>query len=140
MSGDLLTMLRVHDLPPTWDGLAVLWSGWEYASPGLFICPPPLREVCEGCGLPTTERGFPAWSTNRGLVAVSAVLTHDDLRYEEENRARLGALAHRRKPRALFRLHAFRCHSCSLDDIWDTDTDEWWTLDHTDYGDDGSTG
>ena len=30
---DLLTMLREHDLPPRWDGLAVVWEGWQYAPP-----------------------------------------------------------------------------------------------------------
>lgn len=140
MSDDLLSLLRKHDLPPMWDGLAVLWNGWEYVPPStLTMFHSRGRDVCEGCGMPDTERGFPCWSANRGLVAVSAVLTHDDLRYEEENRARLGHLAHKRRPRALWRLHAFRCHHCKLDTVWDVDTDEMWTLDHTDYGDEGSS-
>lgn len=136
---DLLTLARENDLPPKWNGLAVLWRGWEYVPAGTFICPPPKIDVCEGCGMPTTERGFPAWSTNRGLVAVASFLTHDDLRYEEENRARLGRIVHKRKPRALYRLTVFRCHSCALDTVWDHDTDEMWNLDHTDYGNEGSS-
>lgn len=136
--GDLLVGLRQHDLPPKWDGLAVLWDGWEYAPSGVFMCPPPQREVCEGCGRPSMERGFPCYSRTKGLVAVSTVLTHDNLRYESENRERLGWARGKRAPRAFYRLFAFRCHHCQVDTVWDTDTDEWWTLDHTDYGDEGS--
>lgn len=136
---DLLTLLREHDLPPRWDGLAVLWRGWEYdRSHEVFICPPPPPRVCEGCGEPVLHRGFSAQSVNRGLVAVSTVLSHDDLRYEEQNRQRLGALAGKRKPRALWRLHVWRCQLCKLDTVWDTDADEWFTLDDSDYGPDGS--
>lgn len=135
---DILTLARENDLPPKWDGLVVLWDGWQYAPSGVFVCPPPKNDVCEGCKAPKLERGFPTWSTNKGLVAVSGVLTHADLRYEEENRKRLGRIAHKRKARALYRLTAFRCNVCSLDEVWDMDTDEWWVLDHTDYSDDGS--
>lgn len=130
---DLLTMTREHDLPPKWNGRAVLWEGWR-ATPGpVFICPPPKLRCCEGCG----SLAEPV--SNRGLVSVWSSFTHDDLRAEEENRARLGSLAHKRKPRALWRLRAYRCPDCKLDTVWDTDTDEWWTLDHTDYGHEGSS-
>lgn len=37
------------DLPPYWDDLAVTWGGWE-DTPQMFICPPPHRDVCPGCG------------------------------------------------------------------------------------------
>lgn len=131
---DLLTLAREHDLPPFWNGRAVLWRGWEDPEPGVtFICPPPKeRHVCEGCG--STQE----WVVNRGEVAVWPSLTHDDLRRENENRQRLGSLAHKRKPRSLWRLRAYRCPDCHLDTVWDMDTDEWWVLDHTDYGPEGS--
>ena len=138
MTGDLLTLLREHDLPPRWDGHAVWWEGWH---PGIgpvficpvFICPPPRRPLCcEGCG----SLAEPV--SNRGLVAVWASLTPEDIEREEENRRRLGSLAHKRKRRAYWRLRAYRCPDCKLDTVWDIDTDDWWTLDHTDYSDDGS--
>lgn len=131
---DLLTMLREHDLPPKWDGRVVLWEGWRDPDRGvLFICPPSRqRHVCEGCG--STQE----WVSNRGRVAVWASLTHDDLRADDENRRLLGGAAHKRKPRSLWRLYAYRCPDCRLDTVWDTDTDEWFTLDHTDYGAEGS--
>ena len=132
---DLLTLAREHDLPPKWEGLAVLWRGWEAGLRNhVIICPPPKTpECCAACG------SFEEPVTNRGLVAVALFLTHDQLRAEEENRKRLGSLAHKRKPRALYRLFAHRCPDCKHDVVWDTDTDDWWDLDHTDYGPDGST-
>jgi len=36
-------------------------------------------------------------------------------------------------------LYAFRCPSCGVDEVWDIRTDEWWTLDETDYGPGGSS-
>lgn len=36
-------------------------------------------------------------------------------------------------------LFAFRCQSCQLDTVWDKRTDEWWVLDDSDYGVEGST-
>ena len=143
MTGDLLTLLRAHDLPPRWDGHAVWWEGWhregwhrEGWHPGIgpvFICPPPRRPLCcEGCGSLAEPVSY------RGLVAVWASLTPEDIEREEENRRRLGSLAHKRKRRAYWRLRAYRCPDCKLDTVWDIDTDDWWTLDHTDYSDDGS--
>ena len=136
---DLLTELRDHDLPPKWDGRSVAWQGWEYATSGLFICPRPQREVCEGCGMPTEERGFPCWSTNGGLRADSTRLTLDDFRVEESARERLPVKVKGKLARHWWiELIAHRCHHCELDTVWDTSSDEWWTLDHTDYGHDGS--
>ena len=137
---DLLTELRQHDLPPKWDGRVVAWQGWEYAPSGVFICPPPKADVCEGCRKPTTEKGFPCWSTNRGFVADSFRLTLDDFAAENEKRDRLPFLAKGKLARHWWiELTAFRCHHCNLDSVWDWTTNEWWLLDHTDYGDDGSS-
>lgn len=133
---DLLRMLRAHDLPPRWDGLAVVWEGWEGWRPSIgpvYLCPPPRHPpCCEGCG----SLAEPV--SNRGLVAVWASLTREDIEREEQNLRRLGSLAHKRKRRAYWRLRAYRCPDCKLDTVWDTDTGHTWTLDHTDYGPDGS--
>ena len=137
---DLLTALHKHDLPPYWDGRAVVWEDWEYAPSGVFICPPPKDEVCDGCGEPTKERGFPCWSTANGLRADSPRLTHADYEVEEAARARLPFLLKGKFARHWWiELHVTRCHHCQLDQVWDTTTDEWFDLDHTDYGDDGSS-
>jgi hypothetical protein len=131
---DLLVLAREFDLPPKWDGLLVVkWTPWEAQTPA-FICPPPkTRPCCPGCGSPEPS------VVCRGMVALRPDLTREQWEYEEENRARLGKLAHKRKNVALWRLHAFRCQDCRLDSVCDTDTDEWWDLDHTDYGPEGST-
>lgn len=141
MADDLLTMLREHDLPPRWDGRAVAWDGWEYVPPSsMTMWHSRGRDVCEGCGMPDTERGLPCWSTNKGYRADSARLTHDDYAAEEAARARLPFTLGGKMPRHWWiELHAFRCHHCQLDTVWDTVTGEWWTLDHTDYGAEGSS-
>ncbi len=141
MTGDLLTLLREHDLPPKWDGRVVVWSGWEYVPPSsMTMWHSRGRDVCQGCGRPDTERGFPCWSTNQGLRASSQLLTVDDFHAEEARRAALPEPLRGRVTRHFWRdLTAFRCHHCSLDTVWDTATDEMWVLDHTDYGPEGST-
>lgn len=133
MAEDLLTMLREHDLPPFWDGLATVWDGWETQIEA-FICPPPKQSCCSECG----SLAKPV--TNRGRVARPAFITHGRIQEHDEKRARLGAgNAHLAgKPVALVRLFVWRCPDCKQDVVWDWGTDEWWTLDHTDYGPEGS--
>lgn len=133
---DLLTLLREHDLPPRWDGLAAVWDGWHMppADP-VFICPPRAvhASCCEGCGSTATQ------PMNRGRVARVPAVTHDRIREVDAARDRLPAGQRHRIPgKALHRLVAFRCPDCQLDVVWDMDTREWWTLDHTDYGSEGS--
>lgn len=138
---DLLTALREHDLPPRWNGHAVVWDAWEHGDAhAVFICPPPRPEVCVGCGAPTVVRGVACWSRTIGYRADSPALPHDDHHRENEARARLPFTVQAKLPRHWWiTLHVYRCHHCQLDTVWDTETDEWWTLDHTDYGDEGSS-
>lgn len=136
MARDLLVELREHDLPPRWDGLAVVWDGWRVDAGidgHVFICPPPKPQCCAGCGSMAPN------VSNRGRVARVPAVTHASIAANDEARNRLPAgERHQVKPKALYRLHAFRCPDCFLDVVWDTETDETWTLDHTDYGDEGS--
>lgn len=77
--------------------------------------------------------------TNRGRVARVPAVTHESIHQNDEVRDRLPASQrHRVTAKALYRLFAYRCPDCQLDVVWDTDTNETWVLDHTDYGDDGS--
>lgn len=132
---DLLTLAREFDLPPRWDGLLVVqWTPWEARPDTVFICPPPkTRPCCPACGSPEPNVSC------RGMVALSSLVTRERWEREEENRTRLGRLAHKRKPLALWRLYAYRCQDCRHDQVWDMLTGEWWNLDHTDYSDEGST-
>lgn len=123
---------RVHDLPPFWDGFAVVWDKWE-SEPDLFICPP-LKSpaVCAGCGLVMPR------ATARGRVAASTLVTHDKIAANDENRQRLGWAKHNLKRNALIGLTAFRCTHCGHDSVFDHAADESWDLDPADYGDQGS--
>jgi hypothetical protein len=129
---DLLVELRDHDLPPRWDGLACVWDGWETVTPAI-ICPPPKTSGCEGCG-----SAAPA-VMNRGRVARIPAVTHASIRETDKARERLPLHVRYRLPmKADYRLTAFRCPDCLLDVVWDQTTAECWTLDHTDYGHEGS--
>lgn len=121
---DLLTLMRENDLPPKWDGRVVRWDGWRDL-PAAFICPPPReRDVCPACGS-AAER-----VTNRGLVALNPATTLDRIaNYEQFHKT--GKVAH-------WRLYAYRCVDCKHDQIWDSEWQQLWDLDSTDYGNDGS--
>lgn len=54
-------MTAGFDLPPRWDGQAVVWSGWESPPTPHFACGPVAAgEVCPACGsvaVPVMNRG-----------------------------------------------------------------------------------
>lgn len=125
---------RDFDLPPMWDGRVVVWDEWRpLTTPEerVFICPPPIARGCHACG----SLAVPMIS--RGRVAVSAFVTRQMLDADDDNRARLGWAAGKRKPRALYELTAFRCPDCLIDQVSDAD---WvmWDLDESDYSAEGS--
>jgi hypothetical protein len=141
VTGDLLALLREYDLPPRWDGRAVWWDGWRLPLDGaqVFICGPGARHLrtraCEACG----SQAAP--STSRGHVARIGATTVERWRERCEAWARLPAGERHRLgkyPSGVIELHAFRCPDCRTDLVWDQLADEWWTLDHTDYGPEGS--
>lgn len=123
---------ELHDLPPRWDGLAVLWRGWE---PG----PAPLctgrrggltRDCCESCGSVELP------SLNVGTVADDPDMTAEDIERDIASGELALRLRARRARRSTIRLTAFRCTECGADVVLDGET--WWTLDASDYGDEGS--
>lgn len=107
-------MLRLvsHPLPVAWDGREVKWSRWD-STEHIVICPPP-KSRCE-CG----SQRAPFFAV--GLRAVDS----GPGRFQRRH--------------ALRDLHAVRCPDCGQVDVWDMDSDEWWTLDESDYGPNGST-
>lgn len=118
---DLLVQSREHDLPPRWDGWPVEWDGWRDRQL-VFICPPPAdREPCTACGSIT-----PAVMNNG---TVTADMPQQVARIRRANLC---------EPVVRWRLTVFRCPDCRHDVVWDTRTDQWWDLDYTDYGPDGS--
>lgn len=125
---------RRHDLPRFWDGLAVVWDGWQDSEPGpMFLCPPSLRrDPCPACG------SLAARLLNRGRVAMSALVTHELIARRDAERDRLPLdVQHRRPGVALYRLHAYRCVDCRHDQVLEG-LDTWWDLDESDYTDEGS--
>lgn len=127
-----LPVARDHDLPPFWDGLAVVWDGWQARMERVFVCPPPKPECCQACG--STSRTI----VNRARVAISGIVTHAMVANEDAIRRRLPAgTISRRRVLALYGMHAFRCPDCRHDVVVDRDG-QTWTLDESDYRDDGS--
>lgn len=101
-----------HPLPTAWDGREVKWSRWD-STDRIIICPPPAAR-CD-CG-----------SKRSPFVAVG-------LRAADSGPGRF------QRRHALRDLYACRCPECGQVDVWDMDSDEWWTLDESDYGPEGST-
>ena len=132
---------RRHDLPPRWDGRIVEWSEWD-TSP-TFVCGPrgPVRASrCEGCGS-TASR-----ATSRGTVYPLAGDTYESERpvVKRTRSGReyvAGTVTVARRARPGVRLFAFRCPDCGLDTVVDytSEPEQVWTLDESDYGDEGST-
>lgn len=121
---DLLVLAREHDLPPFWDGHAVLWSEWEpqleVLAGGHF-----RPEPCSRCR--STARRHHA----RGFLAHRRSTTHDQL----------AGIILGPRPELLgyITLHAFRCPDCSHDQVLDSLIGgRWWDLEPDDYGARGS--
>lgn len=117
-------------LPPLWDGMPIVWDGWE-STLDMRICPPVLS-CCSACGSLARQ------AMNRGRVAISSVVTHQMIAARDAERDRLPPReAHRRKCLALYRLAAFRCPDCHHDQVLE-DGVHWWDLDESDYQPEGS--
>lgn len=103
-----LTVGPPRPLPVAWDGAPVEWS--PFRIPQVFICPP-TPECCPTCG-----------DTSPSAHAQGRV-HHPTYPYA---------------PPRMLCLSAYRCPGCGLDTVLDHATGEWWTLDDTDYGPEGS--
>lgn len=115
-----------HDLPPRWDGRAVLWAPWRLADDGSLAFHSALADLaCQRCGSLARQH----WRSS-GLVAHESVTSCDELRVAEAL-GKAGRAGHRR-------LSVRRCLDCGHDQVLDLDSDELWDLDSSDYGDEGS--
>jgi hypothetical protein len=123
---DMSAKAREHDLPPRWNGRIVLWGPWEMPPAAVFICGPVGRDryCCPYCGS-TAERPRAC-----GLLAHKRSTTIEQI--ESYVKIKKGGMVAYRS------LFAFRCTDCRRDQVWDRRESEWWDLDATDYGDDGS--
>lgn len=134
---------KLHHLPPKWDGRVVEWRGWEVlhtsADAGGRRHGGPA-EACEGCG------SVGKHASNLGVLYPLAGETTTQPLYKRtkpKGNGRPGTLyqagEHEVPVKPTIQLFAFRCPDCGLDSVWDMRTDEWWVLDESDYGPDGST-
>lgn len=115
---------RQHDLPPRWDGLPVEWGDWSDTA-DIYICPPPppRENRCEYC---KSERPH--------LMCLGRIWTEPGT-VHAIGRARMSGDRH-----LVANIAAFRCPDCSRDYVIDGlgPNSQQWTLDETDYTDDGS--
>lgn len=100
-----------YDLPPRWDGRPISWEPWAAGLGGLTLTLHRRTPPCPYCGVRVEPH-----------VAAGHFDDHDG--------------PTRLMPRR-GRLYAFRCPRCSADTVTD-DQGETWTLDETDYSDEGS--
>lgn len=125
-------MTRVYDLPPKWDGRVVEWRGWE-RSVTLLCGGPDWAQQCHACG----SKEVPL--RNPGVVhpIPGQTFRKDHVRRTKSGKEYVsGTVPVAAWP--VLRLFASRCSDCEHDTVWDEETDEWWDLDHTDYGPEGS--
>lgn len=130
-SGGLRLASVRNDLPPKWDGRPVEWRGWTHGNSTMVFHAP--RERCEGCGSSNEP------SVNPGVTDPDPgeTYTYEPIKKTRSGREYIGP-ATTTAARRWVRIVAFRCPDCGRDEVWDKRTDEWWTLDESDYGSDGS--
>lgn len=123
----------MHDLPPRWDGRAVVWTPWREVHSSIVFHAPAADLACTRCGLiaePLTAGGWV--QPNPG----------ETVTVNNEHRLPSGSVYTRGTKDVLARpvlcLHATRCPGCGHDVVWDERTDETWDLEPADYGDSGS--
>jgi hypothetical protein len=121
---------RKHDLPPFWDGLAVVWDSWELL-PLVHMCGRGVGfvEPCQECGSTGPRR------MAVGLLGTSNEVTHADL--WRENRVPVVFRQHRESV-ARRSLIAFRCLQCLHDVVLDSRDGQVWDLEPIDYCESGS--
>lgn len=116
---------RAHDMPILWDGLRCAWGPWQTVTTTWTLHHPDRRRCdCGSQAEPHDAHGI--------VYAPPGTVT-----YLHAARTARDAKA-RREGEPVQWLNALRCPDCGLTTVWDVRTDKCWTLDETDYGDEGS--
>lgn len=103
---------RLHDLPPSWDGVRIEWGEWSTAQTSMRFHTPPRDLACKQCGQVDQE---PHIARGRRVDDTVVRLPGTGL------------------------LFAFRCPGCGHDEVHDQADDTCWDLDPSDYTETGST-
>jgi len=135
----LVPTVADRPLPALWDGRRVVWDELTDQLPttlDLHLTKAQRAEAaCTGCGTPDSD----------ALMSVGTVhplpgdLMESSVPRKSKRTGRTLHVPTMVAAHPLRRLHLTRCKTCGLDVVWDTQTDEWWDLDASDYGPEGST-
>lgn len=118
------------DLPVEWDGLTLEWSAWETRwTTAEWHLP---KEPCEVCGC-TDVRPI-----SHATVIPKLGETFTAHREKTLPSGRVRQVPYQTPAWPVMRFIAFRCPQCGLDEVWDSQRQEMWTLDASDYGPKGS--
>ena len=119
---------RAHDLPPRWDGRRVEWTEWE-----TFRTTMVYHGRSTACVL--------CLSVDEAMVTSGGILAEPgEVVPIRRPRTAYDALVNQRAEKRgawIGVLYAFRCRECGHDQVLDGD-DNWWDLEDSDYGDEGS--
>ena len=129
----MLTLVRAHDLPVSWDGVRIRWRPWTDARSSLAYHASDEELACERCGL-IDERLVTCGSRPPEPGATIRATRLRRTRSGREHTVDVDVPAHE-----YLDLWAFRCRGCGRDQVLDDRTGERWDLDPSDYGPDGST-
>ena len=129
----MLTLVRAHDLPVSWDGVPVTWRPWSDARSTLAYHASDEELACEQCGLIDEP------ITTSGLRPALDRATRAELRTRHTRSGHPYTVAVDVPTTPVYDLHTFRCRGCGHDTVLDDRTGELWDLEPDDYGPDGST-
>lgn len=133
MASSLELVHSKNDLPPSWDGRKVTWDEWSNIRTSLAYHLKPEEMACDQCG--AVDESLIAW----GLRDPTPGATMSQTQTKTTRSGKKYAIAVEAPACPMRDLYAARCRHCGHDVVTDTETDERWDLDETDYGPQGST-
>lgn len=123
---------RLHDLPPSWDGVPVEWSGWSTHRTSLAYHATPDQLACRKCG--SVDESLINWGKRPPAAA-----TYPGTRTKTTRSGHRYEVAAEVPAWPVRDIWAARCRHCRHDVVTDERTGEVWDLDDEDYGPAGST-
>jgi hypothetical protein len=135
---ELVEPLEERPLPVKWDGRDVTWDEFtlELMTSMEFHMTAAQRRkaVCAKCGTPDRERVHSTGTVH----PLPGETMEGTVRRRSKRTGKMLHVPTMVPAWPLRTLVAWRC-VCGLDTVWDMDKEEWWELDESDYGPDGSS-